>query len=142
MFENIKTDNLKKFAQWAVEEYGDEKTTKEAEAIISWLKQYYEKKKIIGPNVEPTFFDLMQVTCYLHNLFLTEKWTSVFIAREKLQEAALKDFKISWENTQHIFSMIEAQLGTDMPVIACHVKPGTPQDDFVIACWATKEYKQ
>ena len=137
---DIKTENLKKFARWAVEEYGTAETTAEAEKIIEWLKQYYIKKKIIGPNVDPTFFDLMQVTCYVHNLFTTDSWTSVFTAREKLQDTALKDFKISWENTQHIFSMVEAQLGTDMPVIACHVKPGTPQDDFVIACWAVKEY--
>ena len=129
MKNTITTENLKKFATWAVEEYGTKESIKEAEKVISWLRQYYTKKKIIGPNVDPTFFDLMQVTCYVHNLFTTDKWTSVFIAREKLQDVALKEFKISWENVQHIFSMVEAQLGVDMPVIACHVKPGTPQDD-------------
>jgi hypothetical protein len=117
-----------------------EKKLDEANAVIDYLEKYYTKKRILGPNVDPTFFDLMKVTCFVHNLFIDDSWVSVFKAREVLQDKALSEYKISWENVQHIFSMVEAQFGTDMPVVSCHVKPGTPQDDFVTACWVVKEY--
>jgi hypothetical protein len=136
----IATSNLKDFATFAVTTYGSRKKLKEANAVIDYLEKYYTKKKILAPNVDPTFFDLMKVTCLVHNLFIDDSWVSVFKTREVLQDVALNQYKISWENVQHVFSMVEAQLGTDMPVVSCHVKPGTPQDDFVTACWVVKEY--
>lgn len=136
------TEELKDFATYALATYGTEEKLKEANAVIQYLEEYYIKKKIITANADPMFFDLMKVTCFVHNLFFDGSWISVFKAREQLQDIALKQYHISWENVQHIFSMVEAQLGTDMPVISCHVKPGTPQDDFVTACWVTKEFNK
>jgi len=140
--DGIVTQNLMDFAIYAVEAYGSEEKLAEAHAVANYLVKFYTKKKIITPNADPAFIDLMKVTCFIHNVFGNEPWINVFKARESLQDIAIRQFKISWENAQHIFSMVEAQLGTDMPVVACHVKPGTPQDDFVTACWVVKEFNK
>ena len=52
----------------------------------------------------------------IHNLFINDSWTSVFKAREVLYDLAVKEYKISYENAEHIFAIVEAQLGVDMPV--------------------------
>ena len=133
--------DLREFSKMALANYGNEEKLEIANRVISYLEQYYTKKKILSPNIDPTFFELMKTTAFIHNLFTEEDdWTTVFLARKRLQHDALHSFQISWENTQHIFSMVEGQLGQDMPVVACQTKPGTPQDDFVNACWVVKEY--
>lgn len=139
--DEMNNDGLREFCKNALSKYGTEEKLDIANRIIGYLKQYYTKKKILSPNIDPTFFELMKTTAFIHNLFTEDDdWTTVFQARKQLQHDALYSYQITWENTQHIFSMVEGQLGQDMPVIACQTKPGTPQDDFVTACWVVKEY--
>lgn len=135
-------EQFKKFAEHAVITYGSRKKLEEANAVIHFLRAYYKKMKILVPNADPTFIELMEVAAFIHNLFINDSWTSVFRAREVLYDLAVKEHKISYENAEHIFAIVEAQLGVDMPVPGCRSQSATrgPVDDFATACWVVKEY--
>lgn len=139
---SMSVKQFKDFAEYAVKTYSSRKKLKEANAVIKFLRAYYTKQKILVPNVDPTFVELMETAAFIHNLFIDDSWTSVFKAREILQEVAMRDFKISYENAEHIFAIVEAQLGVDMPVPGCRSQSATrgPVDDFATACWVVKEY--
>ena len=134
----IHTPALAAFAQEAVSKYGTEAKLQEANRVIDVLTALYTKEGIIRPNCDPYFIELMETAAFAHNLFYDGSWISCFTAREKLTDLA-KQCDIKGEHIEHIFTIIEGQLGTDMPVAGARPNPNTPVDDFAFCCWIVKE---
>lgn len=129
---------LKDFVLSAYKKYGTIASFKEANKLISILEKYYTKKKIISDNISPYFFELMETAAFVHNLFTNEHWISVFTARDKLYDMA-KAAGIKGEHREHIFTIVEGQLGEDMPVAGVRPNPNSPVNDFALCCWIAKE---
>lgn len=134
----ITTSALSKFAQEAVTKYSTEEKLQEANKVISVLKALYTKKGVIRPNCDPYFIELMETAAFVHNLFYDGTWISCFIAREKLTDLA-KQYDIKGEHIDHIFTIVEGQLGIGMPVVSARPNPNTPVEDFALCCWIVKE---
>lgn len=122
----------------AVTTYGTQDKFEEAGKVIKVMTAYYTKKKIIADNVNPYFFELMQTAAYIHNLFFDGSWISCFTARDKLYDMAIAA-GIQREHVEHIFTIIEGQMGVDMPVAGARPNPNSPVEDFALCCWITKE---
>ena len=133
-------DNLRDFANDAIDKYGTEEKLQEANKVIAVLRALYCKKKIIASNCDPYFIELMETAAFVHNLFFNGTWISCFTAREKLYDSA-QSFKIKGEHIDHIFTIVEGQMWYDMPVAGVRPNPNSPVDDFAMCCWIVKELK-
>ena len=131
---------LRNFVTIAIEEYGTEEKLQEANRVISAIRALYIKKKIIADNVDPYFLELMETAAFVHNLFTDGTWISVFTARDKLYDVAVKA-GIKREHVEHIFTIVEGQLWFDMPVAGARPNPNSPVEDFALCCWLVKEFK-
>lgn len=134
----ITTAQLRDFAEFAVKEYGTEEKLLFANKVIMVLRKLYTKRRILAPNINPYFIELMETATFVHNLFTDQSWISCFIAREKLQEKA-KQCGIQSEHVEHIFTIIEGQLDEDMPVAGARPNPNSPVSDFAMCRWIAKE---
>lgn len=129
---------FKKFIEETLINYGTQQKFKESVKVISVMESYYKKKKIIADNVNPYFIELMKTAAFIHNLFFDGSWISCFTAREKLYDRALIA-GIQREHIEHVFTIVEGQLGSDMPVAGARPNPNSPVEDFALCCWITKE---
>lgn len=134
-FEN---EPFKKFIHDALMHYGTQDKFKEAVKLIRIIRALYTKRKIIADNVNPYFIELMETAAFIHNLFFDGSWISCFEARNKLYESAVTA-GIKGENIEHIFTIVEGQLGVDMPVAGARPNPNSPVEDFALCCWIVKE---
>ena len=129
---------FKNFAETALRSYGSQEKFDEAVKVINVITALYTKKKIIADNVNPYFFELMKTAALIHNLFFDGSWLSCFMARNKLYDSAVSA-GIQREHIEHIFTIVEGQLGVDMPVAGVRPNPNSPVDDFALCCWIVKE---
>lgn len=134
-FEN---EPFKKFIEAALTHYGTQEKFEEAVKLISVIRALYIKRRIIADNVNPYFIELMETAAFIHNLFFDGSWISCFMAREKLYDSAISA-GIKDEHVEHIFTIVEGQLGVDMPVAGARPNPNSPVEDFALCCWITKE---
>lgn len=134
-FEN---EPFKKFIQDALTRYGTQDKFEEAVRLIHVIRALYTKRKIIADNVNPYFVELMETAAFVHNLFFDGSWISCFTARDKLYDNAVAA-GIKQEHVEHIFTVVEGQLGVDMPVAGVRPNPNSPVEDFALCCWITKE---
>lgn len=134
-FEN---EPFKKFIKEALMRYGTQDKFKEAIKLIRVIRALYTKRKIIANNVSPYFVELMETAAFIHNLFFDGSWISCFMARDKLYDSAIAA-GIKGEHVEHIFTIVEGQLGVDMPVAGVRPNPNSPVEDFALCCWITKE---
>lgn len=134
-FEN---EPFKKFIMESLTRYGTQDKFEEAVKLINVIAALYTKKKIIADNVNPYFFELMKTAAFIHNLFFDGSWISCFIARNKLYDSAVSA-GIQKQHIEHIFTIVEGQLGVDMPVAGARPNPNSPVDDFALCCWIVKE---
>lgn len=135
---NFENRQFQDFIVNAVTTYGTQEKFNEAVKVINIMTAYYTKKKIIADNVNPYFFELMQTAAYIHNLFFDGSWISCFIARDKLQDMAVAA-GIQREHAEHIFTIVEGQMGFDMPIAGSRPNPNSPVEDFALCCWIVKE---
>lgn len=134
-FEN---EPFKKFIHDALVRYGTQDKFEEAVRLIRVIRALYTKRKIIADNVNPYFVELMETAAFIHNLFFDGSWISCFMARDKLYDSATAA-GIKGEHVEHIFTIVEGQLGVDMPVAGVRPNPNSPVEDFALCCWITKE---
>ena len=125
------------FIKKALSFYGTQEKFEEAVKVITVIRAYYTKKKIIADNVNPYFIELMETAAFVHNLFFDGSWISCFLAREKLYNDALTA-GIQREHAEHIFTIVEGQMGTEMPVAGVRPNPNSPVEDFALCCWIVK----
>lgn len=136
--DDFESKQLKTFIVEALAKYGTKEKLEEAVKLIKVIRALYTKKKIIAANINPYFIELMETAAFIHNLFTNDTWISCFIARDKLYNDALAA-GIQREHIEHIFTIVEGQLGTDMPVAGVRPNPNSPVEDFALCCWIVKE---
>ena len=129
---------FKSFILKVLPQYGTQEKFEEAIKLITVIRAYYTKKKILADNVNPYFIELMETAALIHNLFFDGTWISCFIAREKLYDDAIAA-GIQREHIEHIVTIVEGQLGMDMPIAGVRPNPNSPVEDFALCCWITKE---
>lgn len=78
------------FIKKALSFYGTQEKLEEAVKVVTVIRAYYTKKKIIADNVNPYFIELMETAAFVHNLFFNGSWLSCFTAREKLYRFGMK----------------------------------------------------
>ena len=98
-----------------------------------------KKKNQITEHGSQAFVEILVAASLTHNMFYDGTLPSLFEAREKLTPIA-DAVKLPENGRDAIFQAIEAQLGDDMPVMACRPIPSTPTELFVWAVWFMKEY--
>ena len=130
---------LQSFAAEAMQTYGSEEKLEEANKVIDFLKAYYTKKKILTPQTNPYFMELMETAAFIHNLFTDDTWISVYKAREILMPLVKG---VDPKNVENLFSIVEGQLGEDMPVPGSRPPANNPIGDFALACWVVKQYNK
>lgn len=135
----IQDKNLKEFAREALLKYGDREKFIEAEKVINVFEAMFTKMKQMNEQNRPIWVDVLRVAAYLHNLFYDGSLVSIFEAREKLMDIAIKN-NVPINGCSMIFQAIEAQLAEDMPVESCQVKGDGPNRIFAWACWFVEEY--
>lgn len=131
---NIKIKEIKEFVIQSYAQYGSFHNLKHANKVADVLIDMLKKKKQITEHGSQTFVEILLAATLLHNLFYDGTLPSIFEAREKLTPIA-DSVELPENGRDAIFQAIEAQLGDDMPVVACRPIPSTPTDLFVWAVW-------
>ena len=139
----IQNEKLKKLVEDILNKYSKASLYEDAENIIDILLAWYEHRMIYN-GTKNTFTDIMITSAYLHNIFNGEKdsWLSVFKPREVFQKMFIEtgDEELI-KNSEHIFSIIEGQMGVHMPVAACRPNADNPVNDFSNAVWFNQYIK-
>ena len=138
----IKTPEIKKFVELALNRHGSERKVKEANKVTDLLLAMLRKRKqIIDGQPSPVWVDVMLAAGLMHNLFYDGTVTSLFMAREKLQQTA-ETLNVPGNASYSIFQAIECQLGDDTPIESCRPVPSTPNELFTWARWFVHEYSK
>ena len=139
----ISISSIREYAETVLEKHGSERQVSISLEIINVLIPYLKARHMYNElsGNKPT--DTAIVAVLLHNIFydrttLTKDealkcWKNVFLLREKTQyiadEFAAKDFNC-YDAIGYVFQIVEAQMGEDMPVIAC--RPTSGQITYIV----------
>ena len=140
--EFMKIEELKEFTSKAIELYGSEEKTREADDVANIVKELLVQKKLLDEHTHQSFVDVLMASAMIHNLFYDEEdWLTLFKARKELMPVA-KEMGINEQALSAVFHTVEGQLGERTPVAECIPKPGTPTELFAYAVWFNRYMKQ
>lgn len=138
-FNKLKLDEVREFLIQSLSKYSSTEKLAEANKVTDVLIGMLKKKNQITEHGSQAFVEILVAASLTHNMFYDGTLPSLFEAREKLTPIA-DAVKLPENGRDAIFQAIEAQLGDDMPVMACRPIPSTPTELFVWAVWFMKEY--
>ena len=134
----IHITTLRQFVDKAIMEYGSIQQVIEANRVCDIMLKMLKKRGEVNENNEQSYVQVMVVAAMLHNLFYDGTFQSIYTARQKLTNSAIK-LGIPENYYNSIFQMIECQLGYDMPVPKSRPTPGHPEEIFAWSCWFISE---
>lgn len=139
----IQNEKLREIITDILDKYSKASLYEDAENIIDILLAWYEERMIYN-GTKNTFTDIMISAAYLHNIFNGEKdsWLSIFKPREQFQKMFITSGdEETMKNSEHIFSIVEGQMGVHTPIPSCRPNADNPVNDFANAIWFNKYVK-
>lgn len=139
----ITIPEVQQFVVFAVTRKGDEDKLSDALNVHEMLLDYLTQRHQYNPLMPSKMTDAIFAAALIHNIWFdpskdtADDWLKVYYARENLTKLA-SEFIVMNRSTadglfDYVFQIVEAQLGEQMPVVAC--RPMTGNMTYVL--WET-----
>lgn len=140
----LSIQEMKEFVSTLLEKYGSEYQIKHSIAAAEILVEYLMARKMFNPIAPNKSTDTAIAAVLVHNLFYdrtllatkkekVDSWMQVFKLRNETKELRLKLGEKNYgvmDAIDYVYQIVEAQMGEEMPVIAC--RPVNGQITYIV----------
>lgn len=134
----IQNESLLKFVEDMTTKYGSPAKMEMANKVAFNLEQILKRKRLLVPNVQQMFIEVLFAAAAVHNLFFVEDdIPSLFKLRQVVKES---EETYEQELIEAVLQTVESQLGEDSPVPMCKPSVNSPTETFALALWIAKNY--
>lgn len=140
----LSINEMREFVTTLLEKYGSEYQLKHSLAAADVLIDYLKARKMFNPLAPNKSTDTAIAAVLVHNLFYdrtlmsnkevrVDSWMQVFKLRNSTKELRLelgeKNYGVM-DAIDYVYQIVEAQMGEEMPVIAC--RPVNGQITYIV----------